>query len=123
VGPGAVLSQPRPTLTLRGIRQERKIPLRSIHFFNNTTRLNVGELQTHSVQLSLLLLLELLIAAAGRPPRQVSRSKYLPCVPLAQLALTQATPCVEVWQTSNLQWLRLGEEKKERKKKIEQTTG
>jgi len=24
-----------------------------------------------------------------------------------------ATPCVEVWQTSNLRWLRLGEEKKE----------
>ena len=40
------------------------------------------------MQLSLLLLLELLIAAAGRQPRQVSRSKYLPCVPLAQLALT-----------------------------------
>jgi len=32
---------------------------------------------------------------------------------------TKATPCVEVWQTSNLQRLRLGEEKKklERKKK------
>jgi len=30
---------------------------------------------------------------------------------------------VEVWQTSNLQWLRLGEEKKrKKKKKIEQTT-
>jgi len=38
---------------------------------------------------------------------------------------TKATPCVEVWQTSNLWWLRLGEEKKrkkeERKKKIEIT--
>jgi len=33
-----------------------------------------------------------------------------------------ATPCVEVWQTSNLRQLRLGEErKKERRKK--QTTG
>jgi len=31
-----------------------------------------------------------------------------------------ATPCVEVWQTSNLRRLRLGEE---RKKKMEQTTG
>jgi len=30
---------------------------------------------------------------------------------------TKATPCVEVWQTSNLWRLRLGEEKKERKKK------
>jgi len=31
---------------------------------------------------------------------------------------TKATPCVEVWQTSNLRPLRLGEEKnKERKKK------
>ena len=34
---------------------------------------------------------------------------------------TKATPCVEVWQTSNLRWLRLGEEKK--KKKEEVTTG
>jgi len=33
-----------------------------------------------------------------------------------------ATPCVEVWQTSNLQRLRLGEEKKIERKK-EQTTG
>jgi len=31
---------------------------------------------------------------------------------------TKATPCVEVWQTSNLQPLRLGEEKKK-----EETTG
>jgi len=31
---------------------------------------------------------------------------------------TKATPCVEVWQTSNLQRLRLGEKKKiDRKKK------
>ena len=30
---------------------------------------------------------------------------------------TRATPCVEVWQTYNLRPLRLGEEKKERKKK------
>jgi len=34
---------------------------------------------------------------------------------------TKATPCVEVWQTSNLRWLRLGEEIK--KKKKEETTG
>ena len=33
---------------------------------------------------------------------------------------TKATPCVEVWQTSKLRWLRLGEEKK---KKEEETTG
>jgi len=33
---------------------------------------------------------------------------------------TKATPCVEVWQTSNLRRLRLGEEKK--KKEQEQTT-
>jgi len=32
---------------------------------------------------------------------------------------TKATPCVEVWQTSSLRWLRLGEEKK----KKEETTG
>jgi len=36
---------------------------------------------------------------------------------------TKATPCVEVWQTSNLWQLRLGEEKKEERKKKEQTTG
>jgi len=29
---------------------------------------------------------------------------------------TKATPCVEVWQTSNLQRLRLGEEIKKKKK-------
>jgi len=33
---------------------------------------------------------------------------------------TKATPCVEVWQTSNLRRLRLGEEKKSKK---EVTTG
>jgi len=33
---------------------------------------------------------------------------------------TKATPCVEVWQTSNLQRLRLSEGKK---KKEEETTG
>jgi len=33
---------------------------------------------------------------------------------------TTATPCVQVWQTSNLRRLRLGEEKK---KKEEQMTG
>jgi len=32
--------------------------------------------------------------------------------------LLKATPCVEVWQTSNLRRLRVGEEKK-----IEETTG
>jgi len=30
---------------------------------------------------------------------------------------TKATPCVEVWQTSNLRRLRLGEEKKEKKER------
>jgi len=30
---------------------------------------------------------------------------------------TKATPCVEVWQTSNLRPLRLGEEERRRKKK------
>jgi len=34
---------------------------------------------------------------------------------------TKATPCVEVWQTSNLRRLRLGKEKK--KKEKEETTG
>jgi len=29
---------------------------------------------------------------------------------------------VEVWQTSNLRWLRLGEEKKEEEEEEEQTT-
>ena len=36
---------------------------------------------------------------------------------------TKATPCLEVWQTSNLRWLRLGEEKKKERKKEEETTG
>jgi len=36
---------------------------------------------------------------------------------------TKATPRVEVWQTSNLRPLRLGDEKKERKRKKEETTG
>ena len=35
---------------------------------------------------------------------------------------TKATPCVEVWQTSNLWRLRSGEEKK-KKKEEEETTG
>ena len=35
---------------------------------------------------------------------------------------TKATPCVEVWQTSNLRRLRLGEEKKKKNKEEEQTT-
>jgi len=38
----------------------------------------------------------------------------------ASLISTKATPCVQVWQTSTLRWLRLGEEKK---KKEEQMTG
>jgi len=36
---------------------------------------------------------------------------------LEEILLLRATPCVEVWQTSDLRPLRLGEEKKERKKK------
>ena len=36
---------------------------------------------------------------------------------LHRAAITRATPCVEVWYTSNLWPLRLGEEKKERRKK------
>jgi len=32
----------------------------------------------------------------------------------ASLIRTKATPCVKVWQTSNLQRLRLGEEKKKK---------
>jgi len=37
---------------------------------------------------------------------------------------TKATPCVEVWQTSTLRRLRLGEEKKKKeRKKEEETTG
>jgi len=36
--------------------------------------------------------------------------------PASQI-LTKVTPCVEVWQTSNLQRLRLGEERKKRRKK------
>jgi len=37
---------------------------------------------------------------------------------------TKATPRVEVWQTSNLRWLRLGEEikKEEEEEEEEQTT-
>ena len=34
-----------------------------------------------------------------------------------KFALRPATPCVEVWQTSNLRRLRLGEEKKKERKK------
>jgi len=34
-----------------------------------------------------------------------------------------ATPCVEVWQTSDLRPLRLGEEKKIERKKKKETTG
>ena len=35
---------------------------------------------------------------------------------------TKATPCVEVWQTSNLRRLRLGEEIKKEEEEEEQTT-
>jgi len=40
----------------------------------------------------------------------------------ASSSRTKATPCVEVWQTSNLRRLRLGEEKKKKNKEEEQTT-
>jgi len=36
---------------------------------------------------------------------------------------TKATPCVEVWQTTNLRWLRLGEEKKEEERKKKKPEG
>ena len=36
---------------------------------------------------------------------------------------TKATSCVEIWQTSNLRRLRLGEEKIRKKKEEEETTG
>jgi len=36
---------------------------------------------------------------------------------------SKATPCVEVWQISNLRRLRLGEKKTKKKKIEEQTTG
>ena len=45
-------------------------------------------------------------------------SKFQTCI----LNLHKATPCVEVWQTSNLRPLRLGEEKR-KKKEEEETTG
>ena len=35
-------------------------------------------------------------------------------------AMTRATPCVEVWQTSDLRPLRLGEEKKEEEEEEEE---
>jgi len=38
VGPGAVLFQPRPTITLRGIRQERKSPQCHHKTVNNSER-------------------------------------------------------------------------------------
>jgi len=40
----------------------------------------------------------------------------------ASLIRTKVTLCVEVWQTSNLQRLRLSEEKKKKKEEEEQTT-
>jgi len=36
---------------------------------------------------------------------------------------TKATPCVEVWQTSNLRRLRLGKEKRKKERTKEVTTG
>jgi len=36
---------------------------------------------------------------------------------------TKATPCVEVWQISSLRRLRLGEEKRKKERKKEETTG
>jgi len=36
---------------------------------------------------------------------------------------TKATPCVEIWQTSNMRRLRLGEEKRKEERKKEVTTG
>jgi len=48
----------------------------------------------------------------------VANRSFLNCVQ----AIHSNTPCVEVWQTSNLRPLRLGEEKKEERKKQE-TTG
>jgi len=41
----------------------------------------------------------------------------------ASYICTKATPCVQVWQPSSLRRLRLGEEKKERRRKKEQTAG
>jgi len=35
---------------------------------------------------------------------------------------TKATPCVEVWQTSHLRQLRLGEERKEEEEEKEERT-
>jgi len=40
----------------------------------------------------------------------------------ASLIRTKATPCVEVWQTSNLRRLRLGEEKKKKKEEERRRT-
>jgi len=42
------------------------------------------------------------------------------CFKPASEIRTKATPCVEVWQTSNLRRLRLGEEKKKKDKKDKQ---
>ena len=46
-------------------------------------------------------------AAGFRPPSEIR---------------TKATPCVEVWQTSNLRRLRLGEEKKKEEEEEEERT-
>jgi len=42
---------------------------------------------------------------------------------LSGATITRATPCVEVWQTSNLPPLRLGEEKKIEERRKKETTG
>ena len=52
--------------------------------------------------------------------RQVSEPRAARFRPASEIR-ANATPCVEVWQTSNQRRLRLGEEKK--KKKEEETTG
>jgi len=46
-----------------------------------------------------------------RPVFSASRVQQVSYLHL-KFALTKATPCVEVWRTSNLRRLRLGEEKK-----------
>jgi len=51
----------------------------------------------------------------------LAKKRYINILPF--LSFPKATPCVEVWQTSNLRRLRLGEKKRKKKKKEEQTTG
>jgi len=62
-------------------------------------------------------------SALSPPPQKGAQQPHALFGPLCSGARrTKATPCVEVRQTSNLRPLRLGEERKKRKKK-EQTTG